>query len=142
LNIPLLSVTRAIPIPISESVLGSGTAAVAENEPLTLLRGRNVSGLHVPPGQKRAVICAGVILGMVALNPPVHSEPDASPPRPVSLARPNNPMDKLVPNVPIGVSTSGDPAIEHVTIALVRQLVAEPAAMPCNSKTKSGCAAN
>jgi len=129
------------PLPSRARLAGSGTGAVrlvAENDPLTLFRSRVLLTSQTPPGQKKAVICAGVILGMVALNPPTQVDPVGKPPTPVSLARPNIPIDRLVPKLPRGVSTTGDPAIEHVTVALTRQLLGEPAATPSSSKAKFG----
>jgi hypothetical protein len=85
------------------------------------------------------------MFGIVTLNPPDQGEFEpgvVKPGIPASLAIPMNPIDALVPLAPSGVSTTGDPAMEQVVVALTKQFVEEPAAMPVNWKIRSGWDSN
>jgi hypothetical protein len=85
------------------------------------------------------------MLGIVTLNPPDQFEAEPGndkPGMPASLAIPMNPIDALVPEAPSGVRTTGDPAMEHDTVALTKQFVEEPPAMAVISKIRFGWDSN
>jgi len=120
---------------------------LAKMEPETLLTERvglfAYSVSQVPSGQKKSLICCGVIFGIVAEKPPDHCATPgrAKPGTPESLALPKRLILTSEAVCPTAVKITGDPLIEQLCPGAnpAQFPLDEPGLTPSNEKTNGAC---